>query len=207
MTDVAIPIAERALPASLERPAEAAGIVVFVHGSGVDRHDARDRHVAQALNRAGLATLQPELLDARQAGERHDAFDIELQCSRLLHTLDWLDRAPWARPLPLGFFAAGIGASVALLAAAKRPERAAAVVCRGGRPDCALFWVPQVKAPTLLVVEEDAWPYRPVYDALTGPKELVVVPSPSHLFDDAQAMASVAEHACRWFARYLVAPG
>lgn len=203
MTEIAIPIAEQALPAALERPEKATGLVVFVHGSGVDRHDERDRRVAEALNQAGFATLQPELLDTRQAGERHDVFDVELQCGRLLHALDWLDATPWAKALPLGLFSAGIGTSVALLAAAKRPERAAAVVCRGGRPDCALFWVPQVKAPTLLLVEEDAWPYRPVYAALSGEKELVVVPTRSRLFDEPEAIEAVLRHATRWFSRHL----
>jgi putative phosphoribosyl transferase len=207
MIDIAIPLAERPLPAALERPEGATGLVVFVHGSGVDRHDARSVRVARALNEAGLATLLPELLEPRQAGERHDAFDCDLQCTRLLHALDWLDDAPWSKRLRVGFFATGIGTSLALMAAAKRPERAAAVVCRGGRPDSALFWLPQVKAPTLLLVEADGWPYRSVYDALTAPKELVVVPGASALFGEPEAIEAVASHAQRWFSRYLTREG
>lgn len=206
MSETAIPLGERKLEAALQIPRRPAGIVVFVHGSGVDRHDPRDRCVAGELARAGFATLQPELLEPQQAAERHDAFDIELQCARLLQAMRWLDESAWAKALPLGIFGCGIGAGVALLAAAKRPERPLAVVCRGGRPDTALFWAPQVRAATLFLVEEDGWPYRQVYEALTASKELVVVPSPSHLFDEPEAIDAVARNACRWFTRYLAQP-
>lgn len=206
MSETSIPAGERKLEAALQIPRHPGGIVVFVHGSGVDRHDARDRFVADELARAGFATLQPELLEPQQAAERHDAFDIELQCARLLEAVRWLDESAWAKALPLGIFGCGIGAGVALLAAAKRPDRPAAVVCRGGRPDSALFWLPRVKAATLLLVEEDAWPYRQVYETLSGEKELIVVPSKSGLFLEPAAIDAVAQHACRWFSRYLARP-
>jgi putative phosphoribosyl transferase len=64
MTEIALPIAEPPLAATLQKPDHASGIVVFVHGSGVDHHDARDHRVAETLGEAGFATLQPELLDA-----------------------------------------------------------------------------------------------------------------------------------------------
>lgn len=206
MSETAIPLGERRLEAALQIPRRPVGIVVFVHGSGVDRHDARDRCVADELARAGFATLQPELLEPRQASERHDAFDIELQCARLLEAVRWLDESAWAKALPLGIFGCGIGSGVALLAAAKRPERPLAVVCRGGRPDSALFWAPQVRAATLLLVEEDGWPYRQVYETLTGEKSLVVVPSESGSFQEPAAIDAVAQHARRWFLRYLARP-
>jgi putative phosphoribosyl transferase len=203
MTEIAIPAGGQPLPATLHQPPHPGGVVVFVHGSGVDRHDARDMRLAQGLGEAGFATLQPELLDARQACDPCNALDLELHCSRLLQVLDWLEREPWAAGLPLGLFGAGIGAGVALLAAASRPGRIAAVVCRDGRPDSALFRVPCVTAATLMLVEEDGWPYRPAYEALPGLKELVVVPSGSGAFDEPAAIGAVAQHAQRWFARHL----
>ena len=203
MRELILPIAPEQLAACLQVPPEPRGTVVFVHGSGVDRHDARDAQVARALGQAGFATLQPELLDEREALERHDAFDIELQCTRLLGLLRWLEREPWARGRPLGFFASGVGAGVALLASAMRPGRAGAVVCRGGRPDTALSSAPRVSAPTLLLVEEDGWPYRPVYQALGGQKELQVIATASGRFDEPDAAQAVAEQAARWFSRHL----
>jgi dienelactone hydrolase len=204
MTEIAIPAGGQPLPATLRQPPRPGGVVVFVHGSGVDRHDARDVRIALALGDAGFATLQPELLDARQACDPCNALDLELHGSRLLQALDWLEREPWAAGLPLGLFGAGIGAGVALLAAASRPKRIAAVVCRDGRPDTALFRASSVTAATLLLVEQDGWPYREVYEALPGPKELLVVPSGSGVFDEAAAIGAVAQHAQRWFSRHLV---
>ena len=202
MTEIAIPVDERELAATLHRPGRANGVVVFVHGSGVDRHDERELRIAEGLGEAGFATLQPELLDARQACDPCNALDLELQCACLLPALEWLDRQPWAARLPVGLFGAGIGAGVVLLAAAARPQRTAAVVCRDGRPDTALFRVPSVVAPTLLLVDTDGWPYRDVYEALPGPKELVVVPS-REAFQEPAAIGAVAQHARRWFTRYL----
>jgi putative phosphoribosyl transferase len=206
MSDISIPLGERRLEAALQVPRQPGGVVVFVHGSGVDRHDVRDRYVARRLRQAGLATLQPELLDPWQTTERHNAFDIALQCSRLLEAVRWLDGNRWARGLPLGVFGSGIGAGVALMAAAKMPGRVAAVICRGGRPDTALFWLPRVKAPTLLMVEGLERPYLLSYENLGCTKELVVVPTESQRFAEPAALDAVGGHACRWFSRYLAVP-
>ena len=203
MKELILPIARERLGACLQVPRGPRGTVVFLHGSGVDRHDPRDVEVALALAGAGFATLQPELLDERQALERHDAFDIDLQCIRLLRLVRWLDGERWAGGRPLGFFASGVGAGVALLAAARRPERAGAIVCRGGRPDTALSSAPLVRAPTLVLADQDGWPYRGVYEALGGERELRIVPTATGRFDEPEAAQAVALAAERWFVRHL----
>lgn len=207
MGEISIPLGEQRFEAALQVPRLPSGIVVFVHGSGVDRYDVRDRYVARKLRQAGIATLQPELLDAWQAVDRHNAFDIELQCTRLLEAVRWLDGKRWASGLPLGYFASGIGAGVALMAAAKKPGRVAAVICRGGRPDAALCWLPHVKAPTLLMVEGLDRPYLLAYESLGCRKELVVVATGSHRFDEPAALEAAAGQARRWFSRYLAEGG
>ena len=45
------------LPGDLAMPGEAAGLVIFAHGSDSSRHSPRNRYVAHVLNRTGLATL------------------------------------------------------------------------------------------------------------------------------------------------------
>ncbi len=47
-------------------PDNAAGIVVFAHGSGSSRHSPRNRCVARVLNEAGLGTLLFDLLTQRR---------------------------------------------------------------------------------------------------------------------------------------------
>jgi putative phosphoribosyl transferase len=46
-------------------PENAAGVVLFAHGSGSSRHSPRNRYVATVLNQAGLGTLLLDLLTAR----------------------------------------------------------------------------------------------------------------------------------------------
>jgi putative phosphoribosyl transferase len=46
----------------LDIPEGAQGIVLFAHGSGSGRHSPRNRYVAGALRKAGLATLLIDLL-------------------------------------------------------------------------------------------------------------------------------------------------
>lgn len=204
MREIAIPINGRRFGALLHKPRDATAIVVVLHDTGVDRHDARNRRIVARLSAARFATLQPELLDLREAVERHDAFDIELQCARLLEVLAWVRSAPWASGLPLGLFASGIGASVVLLAAAKRPDEIGAVVCSDGRPDGCPSSLWQVRAATLLLVEQDGWPYRQVYEHLRCEKEMRVLPGTADLFGQPASVDAVAQHAGRWFSRHLI---
>jgi dienelactone hydrolase len=195
MREVLLPIDRRRLPALVHRTREARGIVIVLHDVGVDRRDPRARRLARRLRAAGYATVQPELLDRREARERHDAIDVDLHCSRLVQVVDWVCRQPWAAGLRVGIVAGDIGASVALMAAARRPAQVRALVCRDGRPDCSPGCIPRVGAPTLFLVDRDGWPYRRVYDALPAEKAMVRMES----FDARR----VAEKASDWLARHL----
>lgn len=199
MNEIFIPIGARHVAARVQPAQRSRGTVVFVHGSGVDRHDPRNQFVADELRGAGFATVLLDLLEPHEALDCHHVFDVELQTARLLEALDRLQL-----PGPLGYFSTGVGAGVALLAAARRPEGVAAIVARSGRPDTALFWLPKVQAPTLLIVEgQDPW-NQLALERLTVDKELAVVPSASHFFREPGSLEAVAQHALRWFSRYLV---
>ncbi|MFC3520436.1 hypothetical protein ACFONH_14025 [Streptomonospora nanhaiensis] len=54
---------------------EAAGVVLFAHGSGSSRHSPRNRQVAEALNKAGFATLLVDLLTEPEVPVRHPPAD------------------------------------------------------------------------------------------------------------------------------------
>ncbi|WP_433427715.1 hypothetical protein [Nonomuraea sp. CA-141351] len=120
------------LPGQLVIP-EAAGVVVFVHGSGSSRHSPRNRYVASLLNRAGLGTLLCDLLTVEEEYDRGKVFDIELLAGRLAQVTNWLIDQPQVAGLPVGYFGASTGAAAALSAAAEPGSRVAAVVSRGGR--------------------------------------------------------------------------
>ncbi len=74
-------------------------------------------------------------------------FDIELLAERLLAAAFWLSREPATQGHRLGYFGASTGAAAALIAAARCPELAGAVVSRGGQPDLARSNLPDVRPP------------------------------------------------------------
>jgi dienelactone hydrolase len=199
------------LAGDLGLPPEPAGLVLFAHGSGSSRFSSRNRAVARRLNDLGLATLlldlltaDEEVIDARTAELR---FDIPLLAQRLTGTVDWTDRQPALAALPLGLFGASTGAAAALITAAARPQRVAAVVSRGGRPDLALPVLDRVRAPTLLIVgghdREVLALNRQALAALGAHKALDIVPGATHLFEEPGALEQVAQLAGDWFLRHL----
>jgi putative phosphoribosyl transferase len=198
------------LDGDLARPPHGDGIVLFAHGSGSSRHSPRNRQVAGHLRRAGLGTLLMDLLTADE--ERLDLrsgelrFDIGLLARRLVGAVDWLT-ARFGEALPLGLFGASTGAAAALVAAAQRPDRVAAVVSRGGRPDLAGPALGQVPAPTLLIVGGADTTVlalnRQASGRLTAPYRLEVVAGAGHLFQEPGALDEVARLAAAWFVAHL----
>jgi putative phosphoribosyl transferase len=196
-------------------PAGAAGVVLFAHGSGSSRHSPRNRLVAGALRRVGLATLLLDLLTpAEEERDRVTAelrFDVALLAERLIAATDLLLAEPATAGLPLGLFGASTGAGAALIAAAERPETVAAVVSRGGRPDLAGEHLGRVRAPTLLIVGgRDQLVLelnRQAQARLAAPSRLEVVPGATHLFEEPGALEQVARLAAAWFTEHLRAAG
>ncbi|MFP5346315.1 MAG: phosphoribosyltransferase family protein [Actinomycetes bacterium] len=192
-------------------PGNARGVVLFAHGSGSSRGSLRNRRVAQALHRHGLATLLPDLLTEDEAREddvtRRLRFDIDLLAGRLEVASDRLVAEASTRDLPLGYFGASTGAAAALVGAARPGSRVAAVVSRGGRPDLAGEALSSVTAPTLLVVgrRDDAVLRlnREALGRLGGEASLEVVEGATHLFEEPGALDEVARLAGEWFGRHL----
>lgn len=196
-----------ALEGILAVPPQAKGVVLFAHGSGSGRFSPRNNFVARVLQNAGFATLLIDLLTELEAQDRRLVFDIDFLTERLLAATDWLRQEPETRGLPIGYFGASTGAAAALQAAARKPEAVRAVVSRGGRPDLASQFLPNVKAPTLLIVGGADYPVIPLnreaHKLLRAEKELTIVPGATHLFEEPGALEKVAELAARWFDRYL----
>jgi putative phosphoribosyl transferase len=198
-------------------PEEAKGFVIFVHGSGSSRHSPRNQYVAQTLQEGGLATLLFDLLTAYEEESdlqnRYLRFDIDLLARRTAGVLEWLDLQPYAYGLKKGLFGSSTGAAAALMAAAELPEQVDAVVSRGGRPDLAGTALPNVEAPTLLIVGGNDQVVIDLNEqALAqmspdGQKKLVVVPGASHLFEEAGALEHAARLARDWFQTHLAGVG
>jgi dienelactone hydrolase len=199
------------LEGTLDVPPNARGAVLFAHGSGSSRFSSRNRYVAQVLREARLATLLLDLLSSAEEQvdlvTRHLRFDIPLLASRLVNAIDWMAGNDSTSALPVGLFGASTGGGAALVAAAARPRRVSAVVSRGGRPDLAGPALPDVQAPTLLLVGERDEVVIDLNEKaraqMTAHVELVIVPGATHLFEEPGTLEQVASHARDWFARYL----
>jgi pimeloyl-ACP methyl ester carboxylesterase len=211
VTAVSIPTSGVTLAADLAVVDQAAGVVLFAHGSGSSRHSPRNQMVARRLRGLGLSTVLVDLLTAEEerAEERGALrrFDIALLAGRLAGIIDWLGTQRETTDQPIGLFGASTGAAAALVATAQRPGPVRAVVSRGGRPDLAGDALTVVRAPTLLIVgERDSVVLRLNEQAaaqLAGPGELRVVPRATHLFAEPGALEQVAGWAAEWFARHL----
>ncbi len=200
-----------ALEGTLGVPAHAQGLVLFAHGSGSSRFSPRNRFVARVLRDAGLGTLLIDLLSPseEEADEvtRHHRFDIPMLADRLTIAIEWLGHDDGRADLPVGLFGASTGGGAALVAAAGRPDRVAAVVSRGGRPDLAGASLPLVEAPTLLIVggrdEAVISLNERARSAMHAKVQLEIVPGATHLFEERGALERVALLARDWFLLHL----
>jgi putative phosphoribosyl transferase len=204
---IEIPSGRRRLSGILHVARGAVGVVAFAHGSGSGRFSPRNQFVARVLQEADLATLLLDLLEEEEAEDREKVFDIELLAERLQSAADWLRQEPATRALRLGYFGASTGAGAALVAAARNPASVGAVVSRGGRPDLAHAYLPAVQAPTLLIVGGNDDVVIELNEQalrlLRCPKDLVVIPGATHLFEEPGTLEEVARLAKKWFVRHL----
>ena len=208
---VQIPDGRVLLDADLRLPRGAAGLIVFAHGSGSSRHSVRNREVAEALDAAGFATLLLDLLTLQEESldqfTRAYRFDIPRLGRRVIAAIDWAATREDLRDLRIGCYGASTGAAAALLAAAERPSRTAAVVSRGGRPDLAGDALPSVVAPTLLIVGGHDEPViglnEEAITQMTATVRLEIVPGATHLFEEPGAMEQVSRLAINWFDAYV----
>ena len=199
----------------LRLPPDPRGLVIFAHGSGSSRHSPRNRLVARHLNDAGFATrlfdlLTPaeEVVDDRT---RELRFDLGLLARRLLAAGDAVADRRDTGGMPVGTFGASTGAAAALVAAASKPAGVRAVVSRGGRPDLAADALPNVQAPTLLIVGgldgQVIEMNREAAARMACEHEISIVPGATHLFEEPGTLEEVARLAFGWFERWLLPEG
>lgn len=195
------------LVGDLTVPKNPSGIILFAHGSGSSRRSPRNTYAAEKLNAHGFATVLFDLLTPEEGENRSNVFDIPLLADRVVEASLWITSEPDLEDLPLGLFGASTGAAAALVAAAELRGHVAAVVSRGGRPDLALPFLPQVRASTLLVVGSHDHDVIKLNEralvALSATKKLEIVPGAGHLFEEPGTLDAVIEHAADWFKTHL----
>jgi putative phosphoribosyl transferase len=210
-TAVRIPAGDVLLSADLVVPTDAKAVVAFAHGSGSSRHSTRNRYVAETLNSYKFATLLADLLtegeEVIDMRTRQLRFDIPMLADRLINIAAWLQGEPQTKHLKIGWFGASTGAGAALIAAARRPENIMAVVSRGGRPDLAGDYLPEVLAPVLLIVGENDPEVLELNKSararlLNAESRLEIVPNATHLFEEPGTLEAAALLAAEWFQGY-----
>ncbi len=191
----------------LHIPENAKGLVIFSHGSGSSRNSLRNNYVANVLQDQNIGTLLIDLLTKQEEEVYETRFDIDLLTKRLNGITNWfLEHAEFSN-LNIGFFGASTGAAAALNVSAEMGDLIKAVVCRGGRPDLALNKLYRIKAPVLLIVGGNDLEVlklnQKAYQKINSKKRIDIIPGSGHLFEEANALDSVAELTCEWFKKYL----
>lgn len=178
-------------------PRKAIAVVAFLGAPAVTQA-ARDTAVAE-LFRFGIGSLQINLLTAEElaADEKTTRFrnDAELLSQRVLEVSRWIRSQREMSGLPVGYVAGAAAGAGVLIASAQRPDMADAIVSINGRTDFAIDYLREVKAPTLLVVND--MPVlrmnREAIAAIKGEKRIEII----HGNDD-EAINSVVLKTVRW---------
>jgi alpha-beta hydrolase superfamily lysophospholipase len=202
------------LTADWVMPPDPRGIIVFAHGSGSGRHSFRNQAVARYLEERGMGTFLLDLLTPEEEETdlvtKEHRFDIPLLSRRLADATCWLRTQPEAKHLPLAYFGASTGAAAALIAAARLPGKISSVVSRGGRPDLAGDILIRVTSPTLLLVggRDDVVIElnKQAMEKMRAPRELVIIPGATHLFEEPGTLEEVARRAAEWFLEHFPRP-
>lgn len=207
--EVLLPLDSVRLEGKLVIPENAKGIVVFSHGSGSSRFSPRNNYVAGRIQKGGMGTLLLDLLTTEEDLYYSNRFDINLLIERLLLVTNWLKEQPATKDLKVGYFGSSTGAASALGAAATLgSEIVRTVVSRGGRPDLAMPYLPDVKVPTLFIVGGDDYPViemnEEAFEQLGAEeKKMTVVEGATHLFEEPGKLEEVAGLSEEWFEKYL----
>ncbi|HEY6757667.1 MAG TPA: phosphoribosyltransferase family protein [Nitrososphaera sp.] len=216
-----IAIDGRIVQGDLAIPQAAKAVILFAHGSGSSRHSTRNQYVAEALNKAGFATLLVDLLSSEEKeadiASRHLRYNIELLAGRFKEVTKWLLQQPQTKNLKIGYFGSSTGAAAAASAAANFGNGnniVKALVLRSGRLDLAEGQLSKIIAPTFLIVggSDNAIVIGVNKKALKDLKnakdrQLAVIPGAGHLFEEPGKIEEVANIATDWFEKSLLCSG
>ena len=189
-------------------PTDAAGLVLFGHGSGSSHQSPRINLVASTLQQRGIATLLFDLLTPVEDSQYGNRFNVNLLTDRLELATDWVRKQQGLADIAIGYIGESTEAAATLRAGANKGEQIKAIVSRGGRPDLAGPDVlSQVKAPTLLLVGGRDTSVialnREAIAHMTCVKQMRVVPGATHLFEEPGTLEQMSTQAADWFSNYL----
>jgi hypothetical protein len=195
----------------------AAGLVILVDDCAGNA--ARDELLAVRLRRAGLSTLNIDLLARQEAQFADVQNNVPLLARRLIDFLDLIRKRMQIgelATLPLGLWAAQATSPAALRVAALRDHDIAAVVCLGGLIDLAgMLYLRTLAAPLLVLVEENEARLmasnRRALQEVRAAKALQPIPEIGIDYAASTGFEFAAREAARWFVEHFgaasAAPG
>lgn len=207
---IAVGSGDAALEGTLRRPPSPLGVVLRVT-VGARREPSPDAEpMAAALLDVPLAVAEVELLTRWEETLDHFSgrlrYDVELLSGRISQAIVALRAEPDLAALPFGVLAQGTLVAATLLAVAREPELARAIVSLEGRADLVRPHLPAVHAPTLLLVDADD---EPVLDLTVGalcrlgaPAEVLVLPFEARP-ETVRGREEVGRLAGDWFRHHL----
>jgi len=182
------------------------GIVIFAHGLSSSRFSPINRHVANLLTDAGVASV---LIDLLTPGERalskqrgYDA-NIQLIASRLVCTIEWITHDEALGKFPIGIFGTNMSAAAALAAATERTDCISALALSNAKPELIKNYLQRVKAPTLLISGDKdraqlQW-NRDAIEALDTKHRLEIISGTTHDSHNPKVLEQIAAHTQQWF--------
>lgn len=178
------------VPARVDLPRPASGIVIFAHGRGSDRTSPRNQKLAQTLRFDGVGTILVDL-----------SVDEESRDAQVAAATKWAkEKFP---ELPIALFGSGSGSIAVLRTAAELRDTVQSVVCRSAPVRDAQHWLAQVQAPVLLIVgDEDnelIEASRAALENMSTRRELELVPGAGRNFSEPGALEAVGHLAVDWY--------
>jgi len=215
----------------LSSPVGAAKMVVFpyvrVAEAGSEKMLRGLATLARACRQAGIGTLLVNLLTLEDEElDRATGFfreNIDVLHQRVTGIANWLiDRAE-PGGLRMGYVGAGVCGAAILAAAAVRPDAIHSIVVIAPRIDLARSYLPEVIAPTLLIVgEQDTAAVEMGRQALSElmsdtaldvvaqarergvTNRLEIIRGITNVFENEQALHTVCQQAIEWFKSHLL---
>jgi putative phosphoribosyl transferase len=202
-----IPVGKVSLEGNLSLPPDPKGLVIFSHGSGSSRFSPRNNFVSEELFNNDIGTFLFDQLTREEGALYSRRFDVNLLAERLVFVTEWLSKISILGDLPFGYFGASTGAASAIIASVILKEKIKALVIRGGRPDLASAALTGLSTPVLFIVGELDVTVRRLnedaYARVKSPRQLKIIPSATHLFEEPGALEEVSDLSVRWFSKYL----
>lgn len=125
------------------------GTIILPHCVPLRIASVAFRRIAEGLRKRGFATAPIQLLTNEENAHGYHAFDLDLLARRIAAATGAMG------DMPVGLFGLNTDAAAILAAAARQECRVGALVLCNARPDMVYDALPLVRAPTLIIVDDD----------------------------------------------------